>query len=288
MKRRTVAGLIAALLVTAIVSLPSVAKAAENTVTGKLTVGDQSVEINHVYAYAEPGFFDKKKLDVVVMMCDAQVPAKAMRDIFELMKLRDAGTLHCVRQIINTEKQVINYEVMHKAFGMQESGASTYHVFEAKTFDAGTIEGRARTTSERKSFKDVPYSYDITFRAAIEPMPNKKAGKKLPADGGAPGKAYLAHNKKILTMDIAEIRKSAPPGELDKTSDEELKAMLALAVAMTPKDPKITEGYENGDKGILFVTSIVDKQKQYGTIEMEKQDGQWVVARESWSDTPPE
>ena len=35
--------------------------------------------------------------------------------------------------------------------------------------DGKTIAGRARTKSPQKSFKDVPYTYDITFSAAIEP-----------------------------------------------------------------------------------------------------------------------
>ena len=259
---------------------------AENLAKGKLVVDGKAVEITQVYAYAQPGFFDKKKQDVVVLMCDATVPAKSVRDEFEISKLIQTGSLHCVRQIINTEKQVINYEVMHKGFGMQESGGSSYHVFDVKTLDPGKIEGRARTTSPQKSFKDIPYSYDITLTASIEPVANKNAGTKLPSGGGALGKAYLAHNRKVLTMDIAEIRKSAPPGELDNTSDDELKAMLQLAVAMTPKDPKITEGYENGDQGVLYVTGVLGNQKQYGTIEMAKKEGEWVVVSESWSDTP--
>jgi hypothetical protein len=53
---------------------------------------------------------------------------------------------------------------------MPEGGGSTYHVFEAKTFDGKIAAGRSRTTAPQKSFDDVPYSYDVTFSAAIEPM----------------------------------------------------------------------------------------------------------------------
>jgi len=48
--------------------------------------------------------------------------------------------------------------------------------------------------------------------------------------------------KKILSIDVAVVRKTAPPGELDKTSDEEIKTIPELSAAMTPKDRKITEG----------------------------------------------
>jgi len=261
---------------------------AEDLAKGTLVVEGKAVGITRVYAYARPGFFDKRKQDVVVLLCDAPVPAEAVRDVFGLAKLIDAGTLHCVQQTINTEKQVINYEVKHKRFGMPEGGASSYHVFTAKTFDDRTIAGRAYTTSPQESFEKVPYSYDITFTAAFDPMLNEKTGKKLPAGGGDLGKAYLAQNRKILSTDVAAVRKAAPPGELDKTPDEEIKTMLELTAAMTPKDPKITEGYINakGDRGLLSATGMFKDQLQYGTIEMEKKNGEWVVTGESWGDAP--
>ena len=165
--KRSIASIMGCLILSILAS-PSAY--AENFAKGKLVVDGKALEITQVYAYAQPGFFDKKKQDVVVLMCDATVPAKSVRDYFEISKLIETGSLHCVRQIINAEKQVINYEVMHKGFGMQESGGSSYHVFDVKTFDTSKIEGRARTTSPQKSFKDIPYGYDITVTASIEPV----------------------------------------------------------------------------------------------------------------------
>ena len=144
--------------------------AAQNQVEGKLEVDGKPVAITQVYAYAKEGFFDKKKQDVVVLLCDGAVPAPALRDVFAYKDLIATGKVHCVRQTIDADKQVINYDVGHQRFGsLGENGGSTEHVFEAKTFDGKTIAGRARTKSPQKSFKDVPYSYDITFSSAIEP-----------------------------------------------------------------------------------------------------------------------
>ena len=144
--------------------------AAQNRAEGKLDVEGKPVAITQVYAYAKEGFFDKKKQDVVVLLCDGAVPAPALRDVFAYKDLIATGKVHCVRQTIDANKQVINYDVGHQRFGsMGENGASTEHVFEAQTFDGKTIAGRARTKSPQKSFKDVPYTYDITFSAAIEP-----------------------------------------------------------------------------------------------------------------------
>jgi hypothetical protein len=213
-----------------------------------------------------------------------------IRDVFGLDKLIAADKLHCVQQTINTEKQVINYEVRHKRFKMPVSGGSSYQVFEGKTFTDNAISGRARTTAPQKSFDDVPYSYDITFCATFDSLPGEKTGKKLPVGGGEPWQAYLAENRNDRSrgsMAIAEIRKSAPSGELDSMSDDELKTLRDLALAMTPENPRMTEGYVNGDRGILYITGMFNKQIQYGTIEMEKKGGEWQVVNSIWSETPP-
>ena len=142
----------------------------ENHAEGTMTVDGKAVPITSVYAHAEKGFFDEKKQDVVVLMCDVPVPEDAVRDRSARLDLVKSGKLHCVEQTIDNDKQVINYKVQHSRFGMPESGGSTFHVFEMKTFDGKTIAGRSRTTSPQKSFDDVSYSYDITFGAAIEPL----------------------------------------------------------------------------------------------------------------------
>lgn len=142
---------------------------AQNQGEGTLEVNGKTIAIKQVYAYAVEGFFDKKKQDVTVLLCSDALPPAAVRDSFARKALVDAGKLSCVQQVINAEKQVINFEVRDKGFGDRPpGGGSTEHVFEARSLDGKTIAGRARTKSPQKSFDDVPYGYDITFSAAIE------------------------------------------------------------------------------------------------------------------------
>jgi hypothetical protein len=144
---------------------------AENLAKGKLVVAGMPFEIKKAYAYAKEGFFDKKMQDIVVLLCSAAVLPEEVRDNFARRPLIEAGELQCIEQVINSEKQVINFTVEAKRFGgMMPGGASTENVFDAKTFDGKTIAGRSYTKSAQKSFSDVTYSYDITFSAAIEPM----------------------------------------------------------------------------------------------------------------------
>ena len=170
MKRGIIRATVAQIVMASVVASWTHAAAAQNSVQGKLEVDGKPIAITQVYAYAKEGFFDKKKQDVVVLLCDAPVPAPAVRDVFAYKDLIATGKVHCVRQTIDADKQVINFDVGHQRFGsMGENGGSTEHVFEAQTFDGKTIAGRARTKGPQKSFDDVPYTYDITFSAAIEP-----------------------------------------------------------------------------------------------------------------------
>ena len=170
MRKNIVRTRFAQLVAVGVVATRMAPVAAQNRAEGKLDVDGKPVAITQVYAYAKEGFFDKKKQDVVVLLCDGAVPAPALRDVFAYKDLIATGKVHCVRQTIDANKQVINYDVGHERFGsMGENGGSTEHVFEAQTFDGKTIAGRARTKGPQKSFDDVPYTYDITFSAAIEP-----------------------------------------------------------------------------------------------------------------------
>jgi len=152
------------LLVALIAAAPAVA---ENEVHGNLVVEGKTIEIHHVYAYAEKDFFHEDRTAVVVVMCDNELPEAAIRDPFERDELIKAGKAHCVEQTINQEHQVINFKVQHERFEGPASGGSTEHLFEATTYDGKTIAGRSHTKGEQKSFDDVPYSYDITFHADV-------------------------------------------------------------------------------------------------------------------------
>ncbi|HVO10036.1 MAG TPA: hypothetical protein VMX54_04715 [Vicinamibacteria bacterium] len=154
-------------VVVALVALPAAARA---EVTGQLVVDGKPIKITHAYAYAAKGFFDPKKQDVVVVLCDAEVAPAAVHDAMARADLAKAGKLHCIEQTIDADKQVVNYKVQHQRFKIPESGGSSTHVFEARKLDGKTIAGHSRTTASQTSFDDVPYSYDVTFEVPIEPL----------------------------------------------------------------------------------------------------------------------
>src|SRR3990172_4910406 len=142
MKRGITGGVLAACIIIAACIFCVTPVAAENAAKGKLVVDGKPIEIKKVYAYAQEGFFDKKKQDIVVLLCSAAVSPEAVRDNFARRPLITAGNLQCVAQVISSKKQVINFTVEAKRFGqMMPSRASTENVFDARTYDGKTIAG---------------------------------------------------------------------------------------------------------------------------------------------------
>lgn len=141
--------------------------AAADSVSGKLVVDGKAVELTHVYAYMDKTGNEGKDA-VVVLVADAAVPPEAVQDGHARQKLVSAGTLHYVELLVVSGKQV-HYEVQHQRFGMmmQPSGDDTEHLLEVKAGDGRSVAGRAHTVASQKSLDDVPYSYDVTFGAAV-------------------------------------------------------------------------------------------------------------------------
>jgi hypothetical protein len=134
---------------------------------GQLTVAGKQIKLAFAYASAQPGFFDKTREDVRVILSDVPLTAKALDDDFERIDMAKAGKLHCVELTIDQEKQPISVTVRHEAFKVSVSGGSTEDVFEAKTFDGKVIDGRIYRKSPGKSFEDIEYTYDVTFKVTI-------------------------------------------------------------------------------------------------------------------------
>jgi hypothetical protein len=170
MRKNLVRAKLASMISIGVLALVIAPAEAQNRAQGNVIVDGKSVAIAQVYAYAEEGYADEKKLDVVVLLCDVPVPAAAIRNGLARGELVEAGKLTCVRQIINSDKIARDSEVRHVRFGHRPPrGYTSEQVFDAKTLDAKTIAGRSYTTATQKSFEGVPYSYDITFSATIVP-----------------------------------------------------------------------------------------------------------------------
>jgi len=280
------------------VALVSEVRAGEmkpGTASGSVLIDGASVKLNYAYAMAQQNTFDKEKTDIAILLTEKPVPDETFKDVEDLrdVAVRQHGWLYFE---INDEQKPITEVADHPILGdkqIQMSGI-TRSDFVQKEFNKERIAGSFKARNAEKILGH-NYEVEVTFNAPIlqakvpEPLPDEKTGKALPPDGGDPGKAYLNFVRAIHKKDLKTIKKYAPSPEEDiELNDEEIKEMLEFMAAFTPKNPKITKGFIEGNRAVLYVTGSLEGEKQYGTIEMIKKDGSWRVKEESWSDTPPE
>jgi hypothetical protein len=150
-------------------------------------------------------------------------------------------------------------------FNLQVSGPEEY---------LGSMSGTDDLGSDK-------YEFSLKFAAAPRVA---EPGKPLSADGGEPGKAYMARFELMSSGDWDKISKAMPPEQLagmreSGFSDEELLGYLTMGLA---DEVKISGGTLDpaGDRAYLEATRVMEGQTQTGTITMVLEDGKWVQMSE--------
>jgi hypothetical protein len=116
------------------------------------------------------------------------------------------------------------------------------------------------------------------------------SGADNPA-GSPQVKAYETLMKAVAAGDFDAYKKAmtkAAGVEIDKQTKEmglDIKKTMGFLQAMTPSDIKYTGMKVDGKKATLDATGKMDGETNWGTIELEQEDGQWKVAKQSWTNT---
>ncbi len=122
-------------------------------------------------------------------------------------------------------------------------------------------------------------SFELTLAA---PILSDDHGAALPADGGAPGKAYMQYHAALGKGDRAALRPLLS-NEQQKFLDAnqkngKLDAMLhAMAEGHPGKSVQITGGFSSGDKAVLLIAGEGSMTKLTGEVLMIKEGGTWRV-----------
>jgi hypothetical protein len=263
------------------------------TASGSLSIDGKSVELHYAYAMSQANRFDETKTDTAILLTDRPLPESGLSGLKDLEgagsgELRNS-VLFVIEEDGKAKREVIHHDSL-KGTNLQMSGMTQADVkITARTADR--IEGSAQT-KKPEDFFEHKYQINVQFQAAIRagrrdpPLPNATNGKKLPPDGGEPGKAYFAFKEAIRKKDVAAVRKAKPPDMPDLPDAELRQAMDAMAM-MTPENLKIDSGYVAGDAAVLYVSGTLNGQRQYGTARLSKSGGAWRYAGEKWSDKPP-
>lgn len=272
------------------------AKSSAGTASGTLKINGKGIPLKYAYAMSQPNTFDAAKNDIAVLLTEKPLPDGALSGIGDLRDATRQQQGYAYFKI-NSEGKPIYELIDHPAtregkYGQIQMSGFTHAGFVPGRMGKDRVEG-SFATSKPEDFMTYKYEIRVEFSAPLlkakrpEPLPNARTGKKLPANGGAPGKAYQAHRKAIRDRDIAALRRTAPDPKTVDMSDSDLGKAIDFMNTISPATPKITRGYVRGSRAVLYVEGIVDGEKQYGTVELAKKGTSWYIVHEGWSNKPP-
>lgn len=272
------------LAVFGLLSIPAMF-AADGKAQGTVTVNGKTTKLSYAYARAVPGFFDKTKEDIEVILTDVPLEAKALEDEFERIHLADAGKLHAFEITINADATPISTSFRHNGFkGPSPSGLSSEDVFKKKTFNAQMVDASYKSAKPHEFFGNT-YAFDVAFRSDItrKPKPVPPTAAEMAAARTSPQtKAYMDFLKAVQKEDLGALRKLMTKEQAKNLDAPDAKKMLSMIKAMAATDVKVLKVVEKGDSAELTVSGKQDGAPASGTVTMVKEDGAWKVQNEDW------
>lgn len=163
------------------------------------------------------------------------------------------------------------------------SGSSCNSEFPAAiTIDAQSPERIAgRMHWGEAGGEHVHLSFDLAIEAAPAEAPAEAAGDPLPADGGAPGKALLAHFAALAEGDWERYKAGSHPDrrvmlEEQEAAGEHLE-MFGFLQSYAPRNVRITGGSVSGEVAQVTYTGEQQGAPAKGTADLMQDGGTWYV-----------
>ena len=265
-------------------------KIADGRASGSLKIDGMDVKLAHSIARTKPNAFDEKKTDVVVLLTNEPATNEMLLDDGKRSAAVDSGTLRGLMVTLDSDEKPYHLHVLVPK-GFQLSGSGIWN-FDPYDFSNQHVSAKFFTTEAQSFMGERSYTYDVTFAVPVQAIKapdeitvDASTGTKLPANGGDPGKAYMAFDKAARTGNLNELKKLASKTRpLPDVTPDEMKEMLAMLKALRPAKVKVNGGFVDGDHATLS-TEAEDpdsKAKMKGTIEMAREDGAWKVLAEKW------
>jgi len=136
----------------------------------------------------------------------------------------------------------------------------------------GRLSGKLAATQKDRAL-------DITL---VTPVMSDEHGAALPADGGAPGKAYLAYHEALAKADRAALKPLLSKDQQQYWDDNEKAGKLggmihAMATAHPVKGLQINGGFATADKAVLLITGEASAGTIVGEALLLKEGDAWRV-----------
>ena len=264
-------------------------KLAAGQASGQLVIDQRAVNLNHAYArLIDLDLFDENKNAFKVWLTEKPIDAGKLVDDSALSQGADGVV---VTYTTTGPGDRIQLSVLTGNKSAPFPGTERDYV--KHTTDA--IEGRVYS-SFPVDLRDRVYEIDLLFNAAMlppvasdGPVTSSEGGEALPADGGAPAKAYVAAMEKmkavkdfdqgISTWLSVVTREAAEKIKKDVESLSPEQRQLLVQVFAPLENPRLTGGMIKDNKATLRFAGTSGGSKAEEAVNMHLEDGQWKIGR---------
>ncbi len=227
---------------------------------------------------------DNGKPILRLIVSDAEMSEKDIRDKFGLFELKIAGKINAVEvKIPGDDPSYNSYSVWSKLSEGSISGSGNVDVFKASVRTGDLIEGAMIVSASKVG----ETTYEFRFKASTGILKRIVEAKPTDADADEAAakeqtKVYLSYLRAIQSGNKATLQKVLIPENAQKTESADFPKMIKAVQAMMPKQIKVWKLVESGAEATLTVSGVQDGKQLWGSVELVNIDGKWLVSKESW------
>jgi hypothetical protein len=256
-----------------VMALARAAGPSPSSAIGSFTSKGTTLEVKSAIAFRGKSFLGGDDA-LIVAVTNARINAELLADFGDRrramekrIKDRDTGVVYLEFRPNGSFRGVSYY------FGPGNGcGFCSSEVESTAQFAQGRIAGRLKGTESGRTF-------DITLDVAVL---SDDHGAALPADGGAPGAAYVAYHAALVAGDRAQLKTLLSDEGLQGWAAAEKKNDVGgyvryLASEHPEKSVRIVKGYARDATALLLITGESGVGKVSGEVLLVKERGTWRV-----------
>lgn len=245
----------------------------------------EAIKLDHAYAYRVADPFDKDKQITRIVFADKPIDATALRDASDRDDAIDGQLRGATRVDLNIEDdgsvQNVNTRIGDSSGSQSGSG---WYTLTLGRHDAKRIEGTFRSNDEAD--KQHGRYYDLAFALDLPGAPDP--GTALPANGGDPGKAYLAYLVALQRGDVdalaTHMTKVRAQELLAHRNDADFAMMFGFIRGQALREPRYVAGHVKGERATLeYRGKDGDGNAVKSSVSMAREGGAWRLDQESMS-----
>jgi len=252
-------------------TMPAAQTLAADTVGGHYRMGDQRFELKHGVAIRLWQDAERETFGVVLGEgpLDATAASGALDplDAIASSAPADSGTL--LMTLVRDEQSLQIGSLIARPDSFSTNGDGNERV----SIEAERLRGQ--WTKPETEFFDKTYEMGLSFDLPLAVFSDP--GQPLPADGGEPGKAYLAFIDVLRKRDTkAIIAKQALAADMVEILGED--SIVEIATMAHPETAEVVGGWIDGERAQLRIKGRhAYGQTVRGRVEMKNDGGVWKV-----------